>query len=400
MGDLIVGPDRLGRQICIVGGRVVSTAGGAERLPCPEGEIGPGEVDAHTHLYSGLASLGLPAPEPPPTCFLEILERLWWRLDRALDPALIAISARLHVAEALLNGTTTLIDHHESPEHIEGSLSVLAGEFDRLGARGVLCYGATGRNEGEEEAMRGLHECRRFAETLGSSERIRALVGLHASFTVSDATLRATGQLCRALNLPLHVHLAEDEADVVHARAHGHAGPLERLLAMEALPIGSLLAHGVRLSPEQVRRARTHGAWFIHNPRSNEGNKVGFAASLSASDRVAFGTDGWQADMRAERAAGLRLGLSRSEADARLTAGRRLAAWLFRRPGEDAPPAPLEPGSLGDLVVRDSMGSPQHVVVGGRLVVRDGALVHGDLSAIRAAAAAALPRLLARMTSP
>ena len=143
-----------------------------------------GFVNAHTHLYSGLVPLGMPAPEPAPTNFVEILERVWWRLDRALDETSLRASARLYIAEALELGTTVLMDHHESPEFIEGSLDILAEECERLGMRALLCYGATERNDGRDEARRGLAECRRFLET---NERggVRGAVGLHASFTVS-----------------------------------------------------------------------------------------------------------------------------------------------------------------------------------------------------------------------
>ena len=185
----------------------------------------------------------MPAAAPDPTCFLEILERVWWRLDRALDAETLRASARLYVAEALLNGTTTIIDHHESPDFIEGSLDVLAEAVQTLGARAVLTYGATDRNGGPEEGARGLAECRRFI-TSNAYSRVRGIVGLHASFTVSDETLGHAASLCRDLDAPMHVHIAEDHADVEDARARGWAGPMERLMDLGALPPGSLIAHG------------------------------------------------------------------------------------------------------------------------------------------------------------
>lgn len=191
----------------------------------------PGLVNAHTHLYSGLAPFGIPAADPPAATFVEILERVWWRLDRAIDEAALQASARFYVAEALLAGTTALVDHHESPAFIEGSLDVLADVCQALGMRAVLCYGATERNGGRDEARRGLAECRRFIET-NRRPLVRGIVGLHASFTVSDDTIREAGRLCRELGTVLHVHLAEDAADVDDARRRGYAGPLERLLAL------------------------------------------------------------------------------------------------------------------------------------------------------------------------
>ncbi|MCA9676149.1 MAG: amidohydrolase, partial [Myxococcales bacterium] len=120
-------------------------------------------VNAHTHVYSGLAPLGLPAPEIAPETFVQILERVWWRLDRALDAAALAASAELYVAEAVALGCAGLIDHHESPRFIDGSLDVIADACDRFGMPAVVCYGATERNDGRDEARRGLAECARFA---------------------------------------------------------------------------------------------------------------------------------------------------------------------------------------------------------------------------------------------
>ncbi|MEE8143071.1 MAG: amidohydrolase family protein, partial [Planctomycetota bacterium] len=169
-------------------------------------DFAPGWVNAHTHIYSALAPLGMPDPEPPPENFVQILERVWWRLDRALDRDSLRASARLYAAEALLAGTTTLIDHHESPEFIEGSLDVLADACQELGIRALLCYGATERNGGREEAERGLAECRRFIES-NTRPQLRGLIGLHASFTVSDETIRQAAELCQDLDTVLHVHL-------------------------------------------------------------------------------------------------------------------------------------------------------------------------------------------------
>ncbi len=387
---LVVGPDRHGLSVAIDDGRVVAEPpAGAARLPCSDGEIAPGAVCAHTHLYSGLARYGLPPPAPPPRNFLEILERVWWRLDRALDAPSLDAAARDYVARALLAGVTTLIDHHESPNLIEDSLPILAAASSDLGIRALLCYGASERNFGREEARRGLAACR----NIPASPLVRGLVGLHASFTVSDDTIREAGALARALGTVVHVHVAEDGADVEDARRRGYVGPLERLIELDALPPGSILAHGVHLGGDQVRRAVAAGAWFVHNPRSNEGNRVGYAAALSATSRVALGVDGWDPDMTVEEAALKRLAAANGDAgaDGRLAAGQALAAERF-----GAASRALSSGSLGDLVVRRD-GKVAHVVVGGRVVVRDGALMTGDFERITADGRAEAGRLWARM---
>lgn len=390
--SVVVGPDRNGRTVAIVAGRVVAAAPAhTEALPCPAGEIVPGAVNAHTHLYSGLAPLGLPPPVPAPDNFLQILERIWWRLDRALDAESLAAAAEHYVAHALLAGTTTLVDHHESPNLIAGSLDILAQACERLGMRALLCYGATERNDGRDEARAGLAAC----ATLKATALVRPLVGLHASFTVSDATIREAGALARRLGTVLHVHVAEDAADVADAQTRGYAGPLERLEELGALLPGSILAHGVHLTRDQVRQADARHCWLVHNPRSNEGNRVGYAANLGASRWVALGTDGWPADMAAEEAALIRLGAVTQDMSVigRLMAGERLVAERF---GAAAPA--LTPGALGDLMVREK-GRVRHVLIDGRLVVRDGMLVHADLPAIELRARAQADRLWQRMAT-
>jgi cytosine/adenosine deaminase-related metal-dependent hydrolase len=263
---------------------------------------GAGFVNAHTHLYSGLAPLGMPPLPREPSTFLERLERVWWRLDRAIDERSLRAAARLYVAEAVAHGTTVLVDHHESPSFIEGSLDVVADACQELGVRGLLCYGATERNGGRDEAVRGLAECRRFIRA-NRRPLVRGVVGLHASFTVSDDTIRETGEMCRELATVLHVHVAEDVADVDDAIRRGYRGPLERLQALGGLPAGSILAHGVHLDAAQVRHADTLGCWIVQNARSNRHNKVGYPRALGGSTRVALGTDGFVSDMREEMSA-------------------------------------------------------------------------------------------------
>ncbi len=307
-------------------------------------------VNAHTHLYSGLAPLGMPAPSPRPATFLEILERVWWRLDRALDEASLRAAARYYVAAARRAGTAVLVDHHESPNLIEGSLDVLADACVEFGMAAVLCYGATERNGGRREARLGLEECRRFARA-NRRRQIAGVVGLHASFTVSDDTIREAGDLCRELGTVLHVHLAEDASDVEDARRRRYQGPLERLAALGALVPGSILAHGVHLTAGQAAKARDAGCWLVQNPRSNRNNQVGYPRGLRATSRVALGTDGFASDMPEEARA--LTAIAAAEGDLPDPSAERLAAgWEIARerlglsapvetPAEEMPPFDL-----------------------------------------------------------
>ena len=405
---LVLGPDVGGRVILVEGtqARLALPTGvpaDAARLDCTGASIEAGRIDAHTHIYSGLAPLGMPAPEPPPQTFVQILERVWWRLDRALDAASLRASARLYVAESLLAGTTTLVDHHESPGLLEGSLDVLADACDELGIRALLCYGATERNGGREEARRGLDECERFIR----GNRRQALVGamaLHASFTVSDDTIRDAAARCRELEAIMHVHVAEDGthlADALDARARGYDGPLERLLALGALPPGSIVAHGLDLDAAQVRRARDAGCWIVQNPRSNHGNRVGYPRALATSDRVALGTDGWPARMEDEAAAlhehAQAHGDDMDAVARRVTAASALIAERFG--GAFERPTAIGQSATADLRVVEPGGQVRHVLVGGRPVVVDGALPGVDLEEIRQDAKREAQRLWAAMAA-
>lgn len=345
-------------------------------------------VNGHTHLYSGLAPFGMPPPAPSPENFVQILERVWWRLDRALDGDSLRASARYYVAEALLAGTTTLVDHHESPNFIEGSLDVLADACHELGVRALVCYGATERNGGRDEAKRGLAECRRFIE---SNER-RGIVGavaLHASFTVSDETIREAAALAKELETIVHVHVAEDLADVDDAKRRGWDGPLERLLELGALPRGSILAHGVHLDASQMKIASEAGLWLIQNPRSNRGNRVGYPKALAHASNVAIGTDGYPARMADEiealREESEAHDESTSEIERRIAGGDRLARAIFG----------LDVNSPDDL--RWDGDVSQSMTIGGREIIRDGRLMTADIDEIRAHAREQAKRLWDRM---
>ena len=260
-------------------------------------------VNAHTHIYSGLAPLGMPAPKTPPPDFVSILEQVWWRLDRALDAKSIAASAELYVAESVALGAGGLIDHHESPNFIDGSLDILADACERFSMPALLCYGVTERNGGPDEARRGLAECARFTRRQQGRLGVRGAIGLHASFTVSDDTIREAAGLARDLGTVLHVHVAEDAADVEDARTRGYKGVIDRFTRLDAMVPGSIFAHGVHLTESEVSACEEASIWLVQNPRSNRGNRVGYPTALQVSNRVALGTDGYPSAMSDEVAA-------------------------------------------------------------------------------------------------
>lgn len=234
----------------------------------------PGLVCAHHHLYSALAR-GMPPPPKTPTNFQEILEQIWWRLDTALDLEMIRWSAMLGALEALESGTTAIIDHHESPNAIEGSLQVIADACAEVGVRVLVAYGITDRH-GADGAKRGLEENERFIKAGGNG-----LVGIHASFTCSDESLEAAAGLASDLGVGVHIHVAEGVGDVDAPQR------LDGLTRDDWL-----LSHCVHLPDDHTLKGT-----ILHNPRSNLNNAVGYANPARFSNPVALGTDGIGANM-------------------------------------------------------------------------------------------------------
>ena len=335
-------------------GRIVTASGGARR-DCSGCLVVPGNVCAHTHLYSALAR-GMPYELEPPKSFVQILQRVWWRLDRALDEESVRASALVGGMEALLSGTTTLVDHHASPNAIDGSLDVVADALAGLGVRSVLCYETSDR-DGPERALAGLAENVRFAERVQRDQLplARGMIGAHASFTLSDETLAACAEAAKAHGVGVHVHAAEDAADERDAMARYGVGVAQRLARAGALDARTLLAHGVHLGDEEIALVHAAGASLAHNARSNMNNAIGRARLDALGAQVALGTDGIGSDMFEEsRTAYFRLreegtGAGPDWALARLAEGARLAGRAFEQPRLGR----IETGAPADLVVLD-----------------------------------------------
>jgi putative selenium metabolism protein SsnA len=268
---------------------------GAFRLDCSRCVILPGNVCAHHHLYSALAR-GMPYRLPPPENFVQTLQRIWWRLDRALDHPSVMFSAKVGGIDALLAGTTTIVDHHASPNLIEESLELIAGALDRLRIRSVLCYEVTDR-DGSDRAQAGLEANRRWLK--GARGIAGAMVGAHASFTMSEETLSTSVELAQEFDAGIHIHVAEDAADQMDAQTRFGQRVVNRLAEVGALNDGALLAHCIHLDTSEIEMINQSGATVVHNARSNMNNRVGHAP-VRAFQRLALGTDGIGGDMFAE----------------------------------------------------------------------------------------------------
>ncbi len=263
----------------------------ARFLDARGGLILPGFVNLHHHFYSALAR-GLD-PGAPMSNFAEVLDRLWWRLDRALDGETVGLSAALAAADSIRWGNTTIFDHHASPSCIDGSLDRIAGAIEEAGLSAVLCYEVTDRN-GHHQAVAGIEENLRFLAERRDHPRIRGVFGLHASCTLRDETLEQVARR-RPAGAGCHVHVAEDPVDNQATLAAFGVGPVARLERFGLLDQRALLAHGIHLQAEDYRTIAGHGATVIHNPESNNNNGVGRLDTVAAAGhgcRVALGTDG------------------------------------------------------------------------------------------------------------
>jgi putative selenium metabolism protein SsnA len=406
------------RDVHVRDGRIVADGGGARR-DCSGCLVIPGNVCAHTHLYSALAR-GMPYDLAPPEDFVQILQRVWWRLDRALDEESIRASALVGGMEALLSGTTTLVDHHASPNAIEGSLDVIEGALSSLGARSVLCYETSDR-DGPERARAGLAENRRFVQR-AQRERLplaRGLIGAHASFTLSEETLAACVDAAHAHCVGIHVHAGEDVADERDSEALYDLRVAERLARAGALDGRTLLAHGVHLGEGEIELVRLANASIAHNARSNMNNAIGRIRPEALGPRVALGTDGIGSDMFEEsRTAYFRLREDDRHAGPdwplqRLADGARFVGAAFGEPtlgriDVDAPadlvvldyaaPAPLHAASLpGHWVFGLASRTVRDVLVAGEWVVLDRHLTRVDEQELAASASVQASRLWERI---
>ena len=318
----------------------------------------------------------MPAPPRTPTSFRDILELVWWRLDRALDLEMLEWSAKLGALEAIEAGTTAIVDHHESPNVIEGSLDVIANACAEVGVRVNCSYGVTDRH-GTEGAQRGLEENRRYLAAGGVG-----MVGVHAAFTCEPDTLLAASELAQTYGVGVHIHVAEGTDDL---------GASDRLRDLSR--DNWLLVHGVHLDDN-------HGlnGYIVHNPRSNMNNSVGYAAPHRLGLPIALGTDGIGAAMLEEfRIAYARL----REYD--VTATPELP-WSWLETGYRITPeaahdrvtwsdGPIDPWRLA---FHTNM-KPQSVEIGGEVVYTEGKPTRVDATEIRAKAAEQAQRLFTKL---
>jgi putative selenium metabolism protein SsnA len=383
----------------------------------------PGGICAHTHFYGAYAR-GMAIPGPAPRDFPEILARLWWPLDKALDEESVRFSAQVCLIDAIKHGTTTLIDHHASPNFIDGSLDVIAEVVEQAGLRAVLCYEVTDR-DGPEKAQAGIAENTRFLKASRNRPLVSATFGLHASLTLSEETLEACVRAAQGLGTGFHVHVAEHEADEEDSLRKSGQRVIHRLERLGVLGPKTIVAHAVHVDGAERRVLKRTGSWVTHQPRSNMNNAVGAMAldtMLGEGITVALGNDGFSNNMWAEWKATYLLQkvvnrdprLAPGDAIARMALDHnaRLAEVFF--PGQVI--GRLESGAVADLILVDyrphtplTAGNlPWHVIFGfeasmvtttivaGKVLMRDRQLVTVDEAALIDAARAYAPKVWER----
>lgn len=293
----------------VTDGEIIAEVGDSAEMKqrFPEGEsvdcsgkiILPGFICTHHHFYSTMAR-GMSIPGEPAANFVQILERLWWKVDRALDENDILLSAEMPLIDCIRNGTTTIIDHHASPSMRDGSLDLIEKAVRHAGLRASLCYEVSDRNI----TGGGIAENERFIKKIGKGDgQITAMMGLHASFTLSDATLERCVGIAREAGIGCHIHVAEDIADREDSLAKYKMPVVQRLDKFGLTGKYSIFVHCVHIDDAEMDILAATNTAIVHNPESNMNNAVGVTPLLKLLKKgvlVGLGTDGMGSDMLAQ----------------------------------------------------------------------------------------------------
>ena len=261
--------------------------------------IMPGLINTHGHIYSALARGMFLKDAKPSKNFAQILENLWWRVDRSLKTPEIKSSAYTTYIDGIKNGVTTVFDHHASAGQVGGSLFAIADVADELGVRTSLCYEVSDR-DGKQIADAGIKENADFIKNAKekNSDMIKAMFGLHASFTLSDETLEKC--VAAADGTGFHVHTAEGPEDVEDSIAKYGKRVVERLNDRKILGPQTIAVHCIHIDENEMNILKNTDTMVAHCPESNMGNAVGCADVIKMMDKgimVGMGTDGYTTDM-------------------------------------------------------------------------------------------------------
>jgi len=334
-----------------------------EKLDARGQYVMPGNINAHGHYYSAFA-VGVSVPGDAPITLPTILNKLWWPFDKALNAEDVRYSVWNGVIDSIKHGTTTLFDHHSSPNCIDGVLDIIAEVVDEAGLRSVLCFEVTDR-DGPERAKAGIAENARFIRRCSKKAvaggRVKASFGIHAPMTVSEGTLEA----CRAAapqGTGFHTHVAEHEYCQFRSLAMAGTRSVDRLQNHGILNERAILAHGIHLDAREVNLVAQSGARLSHQPRNNQNAADGVAeieSYLRAGVNVCLGNDGLTNTMWREAEAAYFLQKIAHRDGRRLSGNQLLEVAIYNNAAlacEYYPEARLgviEPGSFADLIFVD-----------------------------------------------
>ena len=271
----------------------------AEWIDADDGVIMPGLVNTHNHIYSAFAR-GLSIKGYNPHDFNDILEGMWWKIDRLLTKENDSLSAQAVYIDCIKNGVTTVFDHHASYLDIPGSLDTIADAAKALGVRTSLCYEVSDR-DGKAKMTEAVLENERMIlrANADDSDMLKGMMGLHAAFTLSDETLALCKQHTPSYT-GAHIHVAEGPGDQVDSLHKYGKRIVERLYENGILGDKTLAIHCVHVSPAEMAILKQTNTMVVHNPESNMGNAVGCGPVIRLFQEgilLGLGTDGYTNDM-------------------------------------------------------------------------------------------------------
>jgi 5-methylthioadenosine/S-adenosylhomocysteine deaminase len=244
----------------------------------------PGLVNMHTHsamtLFRGYAD------DMPLMAWLQ--EKIWPN-EAKLTHEDVYWGAKLACLEMIKSGTTAFFDMY-------ARFPAIAGAVEEMGLRAMLSGVCFDFFQPVQREKAKEHTGRLFAAMGNYGRRIQFALGPHAIYTVSGELLQWLNRFSEENNVPLHIHLAETEAEVHNSvKQHGYT-PVRYLNRLGLLSPRLMIAHALYVDDEEIQMLAGAGVKAVHNPASNmklgSGAGFRFVEMRQAGIPVAIGTDG------------------------------------------------------------------------------------------------------------
>lgn len=271
----------------------------SEFIDAKGGVIMPAFINTHEHIYSSFAR-GLSINGYDPKGFLDILDGMWWTLDRHLTLEQTKLSAMATYIDSIKNGVTTVFDHHASFGAITDSLFRIEEAAKETGIRACLCYEVSDR-DGEEKAREGIMENANYIKHAlkDDSDMTAGMMGMHAQFTISDKTMALCAEH-KPSEAGYHIHVAEGIEDLHHCLKNYSKRILDRLMDCQVLGSKTIAAHCIYINKHEMELLKETDTMVVHNPESNMGNACGCPPTMAIVHEgvvTGLGTDGYTHDM-------------------------------------------------------------------------------------------------------